>query len=163
MMGVISAIISACTAILVVLLYHLLSGSKILKRLKNMFGIHRRQDYDHNKLLEETRNLKFDSKNILSLSKKLNGKIETIDRTCFTEKENKKIKYDSLSDKQRELKNSIDTLTGFADELEKVTLQNLRLWRENEDLKKENEELKRIIRMQKIRITELKKDDEYEM
>lgn len=174
MTSIVVAVISAGTAIVVLILGDLLFGSKILKMLERhnesgcsshqtLISDHNRQEQDHNKLLDDTNTLKIDSKIILKISEKIDGKIETIDRNLFTEKENKRLQIESLTDKQREMKNSIDRLVGFADEFEKISLENSKLWRENEDLNEENKELRRIIKLQKARILELEEIDELEM
>lgn len=169
MTGIIAAIVSAGTTIAVLLIGYLLFGSKILKVLeihndsegidhKTMLSDHNDQKSNHEKILADTNTLKLDSKIILKISEKIDGKIETIVKNLFKEKENKRLQIENLSDKQREVKISIDKLEGFAGELEKISLENTGLWRENETLNEENRELKRIIKLQKTRIQELEEE-----
>lgn len=169
-----TAIISAATAIIVVVLGDLLSGARTLKRLEKhdeknnldhqeQLREHKQQNHDHKVLLDESSNLKIDSKLLLKLSEKMNGKIETIDKTLFSEKETKKMQYESLSDKQKEMKNSLDKLIGFADELEKVNLHNAKIQRELNDLLLENKELRMLNRRLREKIHEIQHGDEYEI
>ncbi len=158
MTSVFIGIISAGTTIIVLILGELLFGSKIIsliERHRAMISDHNNQTADHNKILEDTNALRVDNKIILKISENLNGKIESIDKNLLNEKENKQLQFESLSDKQREMKKSIDQLVDFADEFKNISLENSKLWREKEELKEENKELGRVIKLQKARISEL--------
>ncbi len=168
-----TTIISAVTAIVVVILGDLLSGVRSLKKLEKhdekgnschqeLLHDHKRQDSDHNKLIQDSEKIKTNSKLLLNLSEKIGGRIENIDKLLATEKEIKKLEYDSLTDKQKEMKSSLDKLIGFSEELQSVSFHNTRLLRENEILRAENEELRGILHKQKKKIMDLEHDYEYE-
>lgn len=160
MSGVIATIVPAATAILVVLLGDLLFGTKIFKRLE------KHDDADeaaHIKQSNEHMELKLNTKSIYQLSQKIESKIENIDKVIVTEKETKRILFENLTDKQKEMKYSLDKLLGFADEMEKVNLHNTKLTRELNDLQLENNELRYQNKRLKERIREIEHDDEYDI
>ncbi|WP_027629283.1 hypothetical protein [Ruminiclostridium cellobioparum] len=164
MTSVFIGLVSAGTTIIVLILGELLFGSKILSLIERhrtiIISAHDNQAADHNRILEDTNALRVDNRIILKISENLNGKIEAIDKDLLNEKENKRLQFESLSDKQREIKNSLDRLVSFSDEFEKKSMENSKLWREKEELKEENRELGRIIKLQKARISELERINE---
>ncbi len=168
-----TTIISAVTAILVVILGDLLSGVRSLKKLdkhdekgnschQQLIYDHKRQDSDHNKLIQDSEKIKTNSKLLLNLSEKIGGRVENIDKLLATEKEIKKFAYESLTDKQKEMKNSLDKLIDFSEELQKVSYQNTMLLRENEILRAQNKELRVILQQQKKKTMDLEHDYEFE-
>ncbi len=122
---------------------------------------------DHNNqaaqdlLLNHTNEIKIGGRVLLNYSKKIGEKIDSIDNTLIRNKILRKQHLNSLSVKQREIKQSIEKLYGFAGELESVLMENKKIWNENEKLRDEIEELKRVIKLQKVRIMEL--ENNYEL
>ena len=159
MYTVLAAAITAVFTLLAVVIVEIIYGKRIFSKLEKH---DESDDKFHNTLSKEHYELKNNSDNILKLNTSIASKILNIDKILFAEKETKKLQLESLSDKQKEMKSSLDKLVGYADELEKVSLQNARLWRENESLRQENEELRIIIRRQKDKIIDLEHDYEYE-
>ena len=136
---IVSAIITASATLIGIFFIETLYGKKIFSKLEK----HDEIDISgHQNLSKEHMELKNNANNILQINQKIENKIETIDRTLFTEKESKKMQFDSLSDKQKEMKNSLDRIVGFADEWQRVSLQNTNLQKEIEEFKNENQILK---------------------
>lgn len=160
MTGVIAAIISAGTAILVVLLGDLLSGSKIFKKLEKHDEV---DGSSHQKLSKEHMILINNTNNILHENQKIETKIDEANILLKTEKEMKLAQLASLTDKQKEMTQSIDKLTSFSDEFQRLSLHNTKLIREVDDLQQENKELRANNRKLRDRINDLEQDYEYEV
>jgi len=106
--------------------------------------------------------LKNNSNNILQIGQRIDNKLIKIDRMLEVEKESKQMKFDSLSDKQKEMKNSLDKIVGFADEWERVSFQNNRMRIEIVELQQENQVLRAQNKKLRERTNNLEHDNEYE-
>lgn len=155
----VTAIITASAVLIGLFVIEILYGKRIFSKLeKHDDGT----DSYHQKLSREHMELKNDSNNILEVNKEIKTKLYDVDMFLKTEKENKKIQFDNLADKQKEMKSSIDKLSEFSEEFQRISLLNSKLLHEVNSLQYENKQLKIQNRRLRDGVDDLEQDDQYE-
>ena len=155
----VTAIITASAVLIGLFVIEILYGKRIFSKLeKHDDGT----DSYHQKLSREHMELKNDSNNILEVNKEIKTKLYDVDMFLKTEKENKKIQFDNLADKQKEMKSSIDKLSEFSEEFQRISLLNSKLLHEVNSLQYENKQLKIQSRRLRDGVDDLEQDDQYE-
>ncbi|MHB8065772.1 MAG: hypothetical protein ACYDG2_24665 [Ruminiclostridium sp.] len=154
-----NTIVSASATLIGIFIIETLYGKRTFNKLEKHDDV---SGSDHKRLSDEHNELKNNSNNILQIGQKIDNKLIKMDKMLEVEKESKQMKFDSLSEKQKEMKNSLDKIVGFADEWERVSFQNTRLRREFEELQQENQALRAENRKLRDRIDDLEQDNEYE-
>ena len=157
---IIAAVITASATLIGIFIIEAIYGKRIFSKLEK----HDETDGSaHVKLSNEHLELKLNTKSIFQLSQKIESKVENMDKAMSTEKETKRLQFENLSDKQKEMKLSLDKLVGFADELEKVNMYNAKLTRELNELQMENNEIRIQNRKLREKIRKMDRDDEYDI
>ena len=157
--AIVPAIITASATLIGIFFIETLYGKRIFSKLeKHDDGT----DSYHQKLSREHMELKINSNNVLEANKEIKTKLYDVDMFLKTEKENKKIQFDNLSDKQKEMKSSIDKLAEFSEEFQRISLLNSNLLHEVNSLQYENKQLKIQNRRLRDRVDDLEQDDQYE-
>lgn len=100
---------------------------------KGLSGEHEKLSGEHKVLLER-------AAHIITNTTVISQSVQSIDKTLVESKAMNQLRYENLTDKQREIKDSVEKLKGFADELQKVNLLNKQLQAKIDELAKENEE-----------------------
>lgn len=155
----VTTIITAIAILIGLFVTEILYGKRIFGKLEKHddgTGSH------YQKLSREHMELKNDSNNILEVNKEIKTKLYDVDIFLKTEKENKKIQFDNLSDKQKEMKSSIDKLAEFSEEFQRISLLNSKLLHEVNSLQYENEQLKIQNRRLRDGVDDLEQDEQYE-
>jgi len=156
---IVSAIITASATLIGIFIIETLYGKKTFNKLEKH---NEDSSLGHQRLSHEHMDLKNNSNNILQIGQRIDNKLIKIDKMLEVEKESKQMKFDSLSDKQKEMKNSLDKIVGFADEWERVSFQNNRMRIEIVELQQENQVLRAQNKKLRERTNNLEHDNEYE-
>lgn len=157
MESIITAVISAGAALVGVIIIEIFTG----KRTYDRVNAHSKESREHhNKLNDKCAELKNEHTvrsreheglagehklllkhaDDLSFSTKLiSQRVQSIDSLLKTAHTAEQLRYDNLTDKQRGIKDSVDRLRDFADELQKVNLQNRHLQAQIDEMRSENE------------------------
>lgn len=157
--AIVSAIITASATLLGIFIIETLYGKKIFNKLEkhdDSSGLY------HQNLSKEHLELKINTNNILEANKEIKTKLYDVDMFLKTEKENKLIQFENLTDKQKEMKSSIDKLAEFSEEFQRISLLNSKLLHEVNNLQYENEQLIIQNRRLRDRVNDLEQDEQYE-